>query len=594
MTKKSVYLFTALLYIFPSFLQAQEFFICDDVGNIGKVNLDACSYKSITLNKVVRFFSDITFHPNGKLYGCSNNNLYEIDTLPDTSPRLVARTSSSTSLTADKNGLIYGADNILWSYNLANSQFRNHGLIRVGNEIIQAGGDLTFYNGNLYVSTDKNKMVQLDIENPNLSSYILNFSSRDTIYGIMSYKDCDKVRTFATSNNRNSEIFEIDWLTKATNSICKIPVRVYGAASRYEFLASKSDTTFIDLTTCDSTQAKTTTQLLKNSQNCDSIVANRISYIGSPPTYETFFTCDSSKTPLSILRLKNQKGCDSLVYKTGILIKKDTTLIERKTCDPQKVGLKKDILKNKLGCDSLIFTNFSLTNNISFTQKINLCEGENVRVGDTTYKTTGVYVKTLKNTDGCDSTITTQLTVNILDLTMPKDTLINLGDSIRLTAFSQTQTPIKWKWTPKTYLSCDTCASTLTRPLSATQYRLTVSDTSGKCRKEGAVYLRTQAACPSFVPTAFSPNGDGVNDKLAIFLDLKCVKKVKRYAVFTRWGNLVSESQGLSFENIRELPLWDGLIDGKTAPTEVYVYFVELEYINGETEIIRGDATLLN
>ena len=89
MTKKSVYLFIAFFYCIPSFLQAQEFFICDDVGNIGKVNLDACTYKSIPLNKVVRFFSDITFHPNGKLYGCFNNNLYEIDTLPQGDATLI-------------------------------------------------------------------------------------------------------------------------------------------------------------------------------------------------------------------------------------------------------------------------------------------------------------------------------------------------------------------------------------------------------------------------------------------------------------------------------------------------------------------------
>jgi gliding motility-associated-like protein len=605
MKNKAIFTVFFTLFSLATTLKAQEFFICDDVGNIGKVNLLDCSYTSIPIKKIVPFFTDITFHPNGKLYGCVNRNIYEIDTQPNSSPRFVASSdfAYATSLTADKNGIIYGADGILWSYNIATNQFRSHGFMKVGSEYITAGGDLTFYNGNLYVASDKNKMVQLNIDQPTASSFVFSFASRDTIFGIMSYKDCDKVRTFATNNRKNSDIYEIDWLTKTTNIVCTIPVKVYGAASRYEFLASKPDTTLLELTTCDPNKAKTTTQTLKTSFNCDSIVTTKITYAKPDPTSFQKTLCEGDsflfgnkfyqQTGIYNHIFQSKYGCDSLVSLTLNVLKKDTFSQNKTTCNPLKVGIQKDILKNTQGCDSIIFTNFSFKNDIRFNQKQNICSGQSLNVGDTLLKTTGVYVKILKNKEGCDSTVTTDLTVTALDLVMPRDTIVGLGDKIRITGIAQAITPLQWKWTPKDLVSCDTCFSTLARPLSTTAFRLVVFDSLSKCRKEGLVTIQIKTDCAAFVPNVFSPNGDGANDKLNIYLDTKCIKKVNRFSIFNRWGDLIIESQATSSDFPREWELWDGLIAGKVAPNEVYVYVIEIEYINGQTHIVSGDAALI-
>jgi hypothetical protein len=48
----------------------------------------------------------------------------------------------------------------------------------------------------------------------------------------------------------------------------------------------------------------------------------------------------------------------------------------------------------------------------SKTQRpVSICASETITVGDTTYKTSGVYTKVLKSSQGCDSTIITNLTV---------------------------------------------------------------------------------------------------------------------------------------------------------------------------------------
>ena len=91
----------------------------------------------------------------------------------------------------------------------------------------------------------------------------------------------------------------------------------------------------------------------------------------------------------------------------------------------------------------MIVTLFSLKNEVRFSQKLSLCEGKSISVGDTILKTSGIYVKTLKNTEGCDSIVTTDLSVTTLDLTMPNDTILNLGDSVKLIGFSQTTLPVK-------------------------------------------------------------------------------------------------------------------------------------------------------
>jgi gliding motility-associated-like protein len=642
---KSILFFTLLFSFFltPKYLKAQSFFICNEGGDIGKMNIADCSFKKLSIQNTIDF-ADIAYSPNGKLYGIQFNNLYEIDTLPNSTPKLVAQLpNGGNALTIDKFGIIYGAGVTLWSYDILNNVFKNYGDIIAEDVVLFSAGDLTFYNGNLYLATDKKSIVKINLNNPKKSETAVRVNSEGGIIGIVTYKNCDFVKTYGFTLSLNTRtVLEIDWKSKTTKEICSVPFTIFGAASEYEFLASASDTTFIEQYTCDTSKAKVTTQNLTNSQNCDSVVTTKIIYAGSTPTYLKASTCEISKVGTTTLNLKNLRGCDSTVYTTLTLkidtinvkrlicegdsmifgnkilknsgqytqilktksgcdslvnlvltvAKKDSIFQEKQTCNKQKAGFQREFLKNKQGCDSLVVTLFTLKNEIKFAQKLSLCEGKSITVGDTTLKTSGIYVKSLKNTEGCDSIVTTDLTVTTLDLTMPNDTVLNLGDSVKLIGLSQTTLPVKWQWTPNSFLDCDTCLATWAKPVTSTMYRLAVYDTLSKCRKEGIVYVKTKTECDTYIPNAFSPNDDGINDKLMIYLD-KCVKRVKRFALFSRWGNPIIQTDYTNIDSAREVELWNGIIDGKVATNEVYVYFVEVEYINGQTKIVSGDTTLM-
>ncbi len=93
--------------------------------------------------------------------------------------------------------------------------------------------------------------------------------------------------------------------------------------------------------------------------------------------------------------------------------------------------------------------------------------------------------------------------------------------------------------------------------------------------------------CDVFVPTLFTPNGDGNNDRAGVSMSGDCFRKLEKYVfkIYNRWGEQVF-SANIPFED------WDGTFRGKDAPVGVYVWFYEFT-IQGETYFDSGDITLI-
>jgi gliding motility-associated-like protein len=151
---------------------------------------------------------------------------------------------------------------------------------------------------------------------------------------------------------------------------------------------------------------------------------------------------------------------------------------------------------------------------------------------------------------------------------------------------------VSWKWTPSSFLQCDTCPITWAKPNKPTQYQVEVVEKDSKCRKTGNVNINTKSDCPLFVPTAFSPNGDNINDTWTIYTS-GCVKKIVRLAVFNRWGNMIFTKNDIAVNTNQNIEVWDGLINGKAIDIDIFVYFIEAEYTNGRKEIIGGDFSVV-
>lgn len=90
-----------------------------------------------------------------------------------------------------------------------------------------------------------------------------------------------------------------------------------------------------------------------------------------------------------------------------------------------------------------------------------------------------------------------------------------------------------------------------------------------------------------FVPSAFSPNGDGRND-LFRFKKWGEPVLIEYFAVYNRWGQCMWKQQGGEAEFG-----WDGNFDGKPAPVDTYYYILKLATNYAHTIEQKGDVTLI-
>lgn len=94
-----------------------------------------------------------------------------------------------------------------------------------------------------------------------------------------------------------------------------------------------------------------------------------------------------------------------------------------------------------------------------------------------------------------------------------------------------------------------------------------------------------------FIPNAFSPNGDGVNDQFILFSDQVIVKQIRHLAVYNRWGQSLYRISGLDPRIGGQW--WDGTYCGRAVPEGAYGYFLEVEFIDGVVKLFSGEVTLL-
>ena len=128
-------------------------------------------------------------------------------------------------------------------------------------------------------------------------------------------------------------------------------------------------------------------------------------------------------------------------------------------------------------------------------------------------------------------------------------------------------------------------------PLEDTEYTFTVIDENG-CTATAQVLVEVDKNRNVYIPNVFSPNGDGFNDEFRIFA-CTGVEDINFVRIYDRWGELIYEDDDLPPDCIGGSQLWDGRFNGKTMNPAVFVYIIEVEFIDGITLLYRGDLTLL-
>lgn len=129
----------------------------------------------------------------------------------------------------------------------------------------------------------------------------------------------------------------------------------------------------------------------------------------------------------------------------------------------------------------------------------------------------------------------------------------------------------------------------VTSPASVT---FTVTDENG-CTASDLINIFVRELRDVQVPTGFAPGNGGnpMNDLLHVHGQTEMVKEIRLFQVFDRWGERLYEAANFS---INDLSVgWDGRFKGKDMPAGVYVWYLEVDFVDGEREKYRGHTTLI-
>jgi gliding motility-associated-like protein len=146
---------------------------------------------------------------------------------------------------------------------------------------------------------------------------------------------------------------------------------------------------------------------------------------------------------------------------------------------------------------------------------------------------------------------------------------------------------VRWEWTPPDYLSCTDCAQPVCTPKRPEHYVVKVTNGVG-CHAVDTVPVKLLCIEADVrIPEAFSPNGDGHNDRFNIL----GIGEVDHLVIYDRWGERVFERD--HYYTADWDAQWDGQFRGQPAATGVYVYFVQMSCPSGGAFTRKGTVVLV-
>jgi gliding motility-associated-like protein len=158
----------------------------------------------------------------------------------------------------------------------------------------------------------------------------------------------------------------------------------------------------------------------------------------------------------------------------------------------------------------------------------------------------------------------------------PDKATISRGDSIQLVV-SGASNIAKYEWSPSLDISNNSINDPIVWPNETRTYTLTTTSSEG-CTLSKNITVSVLSGL--FIPTAFTPNNDGLNDVwvikgLELFPDC-------RVTIFNRWGEMIYQSNGYAKP-------WDGKFNSQENSTTTFVYLIELKGMKP----LKGTVTVI-
>ncbi|MEL7122027.1 MAG: gliding motility-associated C-terminal domain-containing protein [Bacteroidota bacterium] len=205
--------------------------------------------------------------------------------------------------------------------------------------------------------------------------------------------------------------------------------------------------------------------------------------------------------------------------------------------------------------------------------------------------TAGNYSIRVENNEGCNALEINQTIMagESISLDLGPDTTIIIGQGIQING-NASFVPERVIWRPTAGVSNSTTLNPFLEPQVTTTYVVEAISLSG-CSITDSITINVIGNRKVFIPNAFSPNGDAINDMFTIFADFTFFA-LKDFFVFDRWGSQVYSQQNGATGSDRVIP-WDGTMRGQELPSGPYVYFFSLVEPGGIEITYSGTVNLI-
>jgi gliding motility-associated-like protein len=192
----------------------------------------------------------------------------------------------------------------------------------------------------------------------------------------------------------------------------------------------------------------------------------------------------------------------------------------------------------------------------------------------------GEYQLVVINLFGCHDTALIQLTVQPqLNANAGPDDNAVFNEPYQLHGSGG----INYVWSPANPLNFATIANPLAVLTDDTEFILTVTDDFG-CTDTDTVFIKVFKGPTFYIPNAFTPNGDGVNDNFKP--TYVGIQKLEYFRIYDRYGVLVFETSSIG-------KAWDGTYKNMKQNTGNFVYIVKGIDKNGKEKILKGNVVLI-
>ena len=202
------------------------------------------------------------------------------------------------------------------------------------------------------------------------------------------------------------------------------------------------------------------------------------------------------------------------------------------------------------------------------------------------------YDLVVQDVNGCQASQQIDFAASsIVQLALPSKVQVKPTDNFQLPlVINLTDSLIETiEWSPAMNLSCHDCVQPTLISQQSQNFEVIVTDKNG-CIAQASIQIEVIAPSDVYIPSAFSPNQDGQNDFFQIHINQERIKKVNRFNVFDRYGSLIYSQHDFSAVNNIG---WDGFYKNRLMPNGVYIYWVELERMDGTKTILSGEVGLL-